>query len=188
PLCICDRTLQIPGGPGHDLLRFQANLVVLRCHLATNASVWTPANMTKFRSLALLVLVNVVAPARNPLQRGYLRGENTVHLRLFLPPMFLISCHGQIGLCPIKVVKASFVDLGAFADLVHAHTAVTAVPNKLERYIQQLLFGVTCASHKISSLNTDQPPTRSARPRFRTSVPGIVSLSNFSQHGDSASN
>ena len=46
-------------------------------------------------------------------------------------------------------MKAAFIDLGALADLVNAHAAITAVPNEPKCDIQKLLLGITCASYKI---------------------------------------
>src|SRR6266480_459272 len=61
--------------------------------------------------------------------------------------MLFVSRHRQVRLRGEEMVKTAFVDAGALADLVHAHRAVTVVPDQVEGHLKQFLLSITRFSH-----------------------------------------
>src|SRR2546430_4982172 len=72
--------------------------------------------------------------------------------------MLFVSRHRQVRLRGEEMVKTALVDAGAFADLIHAHSAVTVVPDQIEGHLEQFLLSITRFSHTPHNLRklTDQ--------------------------------
>jgi len=53
----------------------------------------------------------------------------------------------EIGLGFESVIKASFVNTGALADVIDADRAITIFPDQLQSGLEELSFGIGFASH-----------------------------------------
>src|SRR5436309_401301 len=87
--------------------------------------------------------------------------------------MLFVSRDRQVRLRGEEMVKTAFVDAGPLADLIHAHSAVTVVPDQVEGHLEQFLLSITRFSHTPHKLPDLTGQSSGLFKNFPCSIPSV---------------